>query len=54
MPNLAEVLTSLPADLPGHVLTDIQHELAALNQKVVVLDDDPTGTQSVHGHSRAD
>ena len=49
MPNLAEVLTSLPADWPGDVLTDIQHELAALNQKVVVLDDDPTGTQSVHG-----
>lgn len=48
MPMLAEMLAGLPPEWPHDVLPEIQRRLAALNQKVVVLDDDPTGTQSVH------
>jgi uncharacterized protein YgbK (DUF1537 family) len=49
MPKLAEMLAGLPPEWPHDVLPEIQRRLAGLNQKVVVLDDDPTGTQSVHG-----
>lgn len=49
MAKLADVLAALPAEWPHDVLPEIQRRLAALNQKVIVLDDDPTGTQSVHG-----
>lgn len=49
MPKLVDVLAGLPPDWPHDVLPDIQRRLAALHQKVIVLDDDPTGTQSVHG-----
>ncbi len=48
MPKLAETLAGLPSEWPHDVLPEIQRRLAVLNQKVVVLDDDPTGTQSVH------
>lgn len=40
-------LRSLPP--PRHALAEVSRLVAAANQKVVVLDDDPTGTQTVHG-----
>src|SRR4051812_48513658 len=40
-------LSSLPP--PRHELAAVVHLVAAANRKVVVLDDDPTGTQTVHG-----
>lgn len=49
MPKLAAVLAALPAEWPHDVLPEIQRRLATSHQKVIVLDDDPTGTQSVHG-----
>lgn len=49
MPNLTDTLAGLPPEWPHDVLPEIQRRLAELNQKVIVLDDDPTGTQSVHG-----
>jgi uncharacterized protein YgbK (DUF1537 family) len=49
MPKLADALAGLPPEWPHDVVPEIQRRLAALNQKVIVLDDDPTGTQSVHG-----
>lgn len=49
MSKLAAVLATLPAEWPHNVLPEIQRRLAASHQKVIVLDDDPTGTQSVHG-----
>jgi uncharacterized protein YgbK (DUF1537 family) len=49
MPKLADTLAGLPPEWPHDALPEIQRRLAALNQKVIVLDDDPTGTQSVHG-----
>jgi uncharacterized protein YgbK (DUF1537 family) len=38
----------LPGEWPDNVTTEIRQELKRMNQKVVVLDDDPTGTQTVH------
>jgi uncharacterized protein YgbK (DUF1537 family) len=48
MTKLAEMLAGLPPEWPHDVLPEIQRRLSALNQKAVILDDDPTGTQSVH------
>jgi uncharacterized protein YgbK (DUF1537 family) len=45
----AERLASLPAEWPTDLRPAIQRQLAARPHKVVVLDDDPTGTQTVHG-----
>jgi uncharacterized protein YgbK (DUF1537 family) len=39
----------LPAPWPSGLLADIQGKVAADSGKVVVLDDDPTGTQTVYG-----
>jgi uncharacterized protein YgbK (DUF1537 family) len=47
--NKHEALAALPPEWPHDVLPEIQRRLAESKQKVVVLDDDPTGTQSVHG-----
>lgn len=38
----------LPAEWPTDLLPEIQTEISAGGRKVVVLDDDPTGTQTVH------
>lgn len=44
----AEVLAGLPPEWPDDLLPDIQRRVAASRRKLVVLDDDPTGTQTVH------
>jgi len=44
-----ELLASLPAEWPEDLLPEIQAQVRASRRKVVVLDDDPTGTQTVHG-----
>ena len=44
----AERLAALPAEWPDDLRPAIQGQLAARPHKVVVLDDDPTGTQTVH------
>jgi uncharacterized protein YgbK (DUF1537 family) len=43
-----EVFASLPSEWPHDPMPEIQRLLAASRTKVVVLDDDPTGTQTVH------
>ncbi|MAS38019.1 MAG: hypothetical protein CL610_28750 [Anaerolineaceae bacterium] len=45
---LAETFASLPPDWPDDPLPAVRTAIKRLNQKVVVLDDDPTGTQTVH------
>jgi len=45
----AELLATLPAEWPGIDLRDrIREATVASGRRVVVLDDDPTGTQTVH------
>ena len=44
-----ETLTALPPAWPDSLLPAIREQLAAGGRKLVVLDDDPTGTQTVHG-----
>jgi uncharacterized protein YgbK (DUF1537 family) len=43
-----EFLASLPDEWPDDLLSEIQREVKVSRRKVVVLDDDPTGTQTVH------
>lgn len=45
----ADLLAALPDEWPDDVLPEIQAQVQASRRKVVVLDDDPTGTQTVHG-----
>jgi uncharacterized protein YgbK (DUF1537 family) len=42
-------LASLHPEWPEDLLPDIQARIATSGRKIVVLDDDPTGTQTVHG-----
>ena len=44
----AELLRSLPAEWPEDLLPAIQAQVRDRGTKVVVLDDDPTGTQTVY------
>ncbi len=44
----AALLNSLPAEWPEDLLPQIQKMVASGGRKVVVLDDDPTGTQTIH------
>lgn len=44
----SDLLARLPPEWPRDVLPEIQRRLRESGQKVVVLDDDPTGTQTVH------
>lgn len=46
--NKQDLLASLPGEWPDNLLPAIQNEVEASGRKVVVLDDDPTGTQTVH------
>ena len=48
--RFGSLLAGLPPELES-VLGEIQARVSASRRKVVVLDDDPTGTQSVHGVS---
>lgn len=43
-----ETLSSLPCAWPDELLPAIQHENVQRPASIVVLDDDPTGTQTVH------
>ncbi len=46
--NKATLLRTLPPEWPEDLLPSIQQQIKESNTKVVVLDDDPTGTQTVH------
>ncbi len=46
--NKSELFASLPAPWPQDLLPEIRAAVAASRRKVVVLDDDPTGTQTVY------
>jgi uncharacterized protein YgbK (DUF1537 family) len=46
---LQETLAGLPPEWPDDPFPQIQARLRETREKVVVLDDDPTGTQTVHG-----
>lgn len=46
--NQQELLDSLPDEWAEDLLPEIQQQVKASRRKVVVLDDDPTGTQTVH------
>ncbi|MCS6849374.1 MAG: four-carbon acid sugar kinase family protein [Anaerolineae bacterium] len=43
-----DLLAGLPPEWPHDALPEIRRRLRQSGQKVVVLDDDPTGTQTVH------
>ncbi|MBN1286376.1 MAG: hypothetical protein JXB47_13340, partial [Anaerolineae bacterium] len=47
--NSAEALNSLPPEWPDDLLPAIQRRVRQSAHKIVALDDDPTGTQTVHG-----
>lgn len=42
------LISGLPPEWPQDLLPQIRARLRETNQKVIVLDDDPTGTQTVH------
>jgi uncharacterized protein YgbK (DUF1537 family) len=46
---LAATLAVLPAEWPADLLPAIREARGAIGETLVVLDDDPTGTQTVHG-----
>src|SRR5687767_14659560 len=46
---MADLLHSLPPVWPDDPQPAVARALQARQEKVVVLDDDPTGTQTVHG-----
>ena len=53
------MMDKLPVSILNHLKTvdearidrDLQQSLTRLNRKIIVLDDDPTGVQTVHGVS---
>jgi uncharacterized protein YgbK (DUF1537 family) len=47
--NKEALLASLPAEWPKSLMGRIQSHIAAAGQRFVVLDDDPTGGQTLHG-----
>ena len=49
--SLAATLAELPPEWPADPLPAIRAAVRAADEMLVVLDDDPTGTQSVHGIS---
>lgn len=44
-----KAFNDLPPEWPGELLPEIKSYVSGSGHKVVVLDDDPTGTQTVHG-----
>lgn len=46
--NQQDLMASLPEEWPEDLLPEIQEQIKISRRKVVVLDDDPTGTQTVH------
>ena len=49
--NKEATFSELPTPWPHNLLPGIRKAVAAATKKIVVLDDDPTGTQTVHGVS---
>ena len=49
--NKRELFNRLPGEWPSDLFPTIQERVRQANRKVIVLDDDPTGTQTVHGVS---
>lgn len=47
-PNRDELFASLPPIWPHDLMPEIHAQLAKTERAIVVLDDDPTGTQTVH------
>ena len=47
--NKTETLTNLPPEWPTDLRPEIRQRVLDSRRTVVVLDDDPTGTQTVHG-----
>lgn len=47
--NQSRLLASLPPEWPHDLLPELSRRIQASGRKIVVLDDDPTGTQTVHG-----
>jgi uncharacterized protein YgbK (DUF1537 family) len=47
--NKSNTLTNLPPAWPSDLIPAIQQQLVANQRTLVVLDDDPTGTQTVYG-----
>ena len=45
----SQLLNRLPAEWPQDLRPAIQKQVHADSRKIVVLDDDPTGTQTIHG-----
>jgi uncharacterized protein YgbK (DUF1537 family) len=45
----SRLLASLPPEWPRDLLPELSPRIQASGRKIVVLDDDPTGTQTVHG-----
>lgn len=48
MPSKDEVFAGLPPPWPGDLLPEIRAGVLGAREKIVVLDDDPTGTQTLH------
>lgn len=48
IPSKEDVLKSLPSEWPLDPIEDIQRLSQSASKVLVVLDDDPTGTQTVH------
>jgi len=46
--NKEDLFRDLPSEWPQEILPLIREQVGASKRKVVVLDDDPTGTQTVH------
>lgn len=46
--SLSETLASLPDEWPSDLRPEIRQRVESLDRTLVVLDDDPTGTQTVH------
>ncbi len=46
-----EILSSYPKPDLDMINKELENELKGFKHKVIVLDDDPTGTQTVHGVS---
>lgn len=46
--NLTDLLATLPEPWQASLLADIRKQVAREGRKIVVLDDDPTGTQTVY------
>ena len=49
MSKSVATLSVLPPEWPEDLLHSIQEQVRVSDRKIVVLDDDPTGTQTVHG-----